>query len=201
MRRILVKSAIGIACSIALLIAWVVGARPLSLLLDRLHTVPIDSQPIVQLGIEDVSGGMLRVNDFAMSTAMPNYSPYPMAMKVDPAREFVVQDGGHAIVLGRVDSSLGEGRGTVVKPEPGDQARFRIERSMLSWPTPLEINFMSGHSPSWKRHLYYRLIWEKPDGGRFEMVWRYEQYFYDSWASGFMTRAGTTGLIRVDIRP
>jgi hypothetical protein len=33
------------------------------------------------------------------------------------------------------------------------------------------------------------------------MVWRYEQYFYENWASGFMTRAGTTGLIHVDIRP
>ena len=39
------------------------------------------------------------------------------------------------------------------------------------------------------------------DGGRLEMLWRYEQYFYENWASGLMTRAGTTGLIRVDIRP
>src|SRR5450432_2571480 len=135
---------------------------------------------------------MLRINELPMNTAMPNYSPYPMTMKVDPAREFVVQSGGDAIVLGRVEDSPGEGRGTAVKPEPGDQARFRIERSMLSWPTPLEINFMSGHSPSWKRHLYYRLIWEKPAGGRLEMVWRYEQYYYDHWASGSMTRAGMT---------
>ena len=201
MRRILVRSAIGIACSIALLIAWVAGARPLSLLLDRLHTVEIDSQSIAQLGIEDASGGMLRINDLPLSTAMPNYHPYPMALKVDPEREFVVQSGDHAIVLGRVDDSLGEGHGTVLKPEPGDQARLRIDRSMLSWPTPLAINFMSGHSPSWKRHLYYRLTWKKPDGGRLEMVWRYEQYFYEQWASGFMTRAGTTGLISVDIRP
>ena len=201
MRRILARSALGIAGSIALLSAWVAGARPLSLLLDRLHTVRIDSQPITQLGIADLSGGMLRINELPMNTAMPNYSPYPMTMKVDPAREFVVQSGGDVIVLGRVEDSPGEGRGTAVKPEPGDQARFRIERSMLSWPTPLEINFMSGHSPSWKRHLYYRLIWEKPAGGRLEMVWCYEQYYYDHWASGFMTREGMTGLIRVDIRP
>lgn len=201
MRRFLVRSAIGIACSILLLIAWVFEARPLSLLLDRVHTVQIDCQPVTQLGIEDASGGMLRINDLPMNTAMPNYSPYPMAMKVDPKREFVVQYGDHAIVLGPVDDSLGEGRGGAIKPGPGDKARFCVERGMLSWPTPLEINFMTGHSPSWKRHLYYRLVWEKPNGGRLEMVWRYEQYFYDQWASGFMTRAGTTGLIRVDIRP
>ena len=197
MRRLLIKTVLGFTCLGALLIAWIAGARPLSLLLDRLHTMQIDSQPVVQLDVEDASGGMLRINDLPMSTAMPDYSPYPMEMKVDPARQFVVQSANHAIVLGRVDESLGN----VLKPEPGDKARLQIERGLLSWPTPFEINFMSGHSPSWKRHLYYRLVWEKPDGGRLEMVWRYEQYFYDSWASGFMTREGTTGLIRVDIRP
>jgi hypothetical protein len=118
-----------------------------------------------------------------------------MEMKIDPAGEFVVQTPGHAIVLGRVDDSLG------IKPSAGDKARFDIEHSMMSWPTPLAINFMTGHSPAWKRHVYYRLIWEKPDGARLEMVWRYEQWFYEDWASGFMTTPGTTGLIRVDIRP
>jgi hypothetical protein len=201
MRRLLLQSALGITCLGLLLIAWVAGARSLSLLLDRLHTVEIVSQPIVQLGVEDTNRGMLQVNDLPMSTAMPDYSPYPMEMKVDPDRRFVVQSANHAIALGRVDDSLGEGRGPGIKPDPGDKAQFHIERSILSWPTPFDINFMTGHSPSWKRHLYHRLVWEKPDGGRLEMLWRYEQYFYDDWASGFMTRAGTTGLIRVDIRP
>ena len=112
---------------------------------------------------------------------------------------FVIESAGHSIALGRLGDSLG--REPAVKPEAGDKAHFTIERSIWSWPTPLDINFISGHSPSWKRHLYYRLVWEKPTGGRLEMLWRYEQYFYDGWASGFMTRQGTVGLIRVDIRP
>jgi hypothetical protein len=201
MRRLLLQSALWIACLGLLLIAWVAGARSLSMLLDRLHTVEIDSQPIVQLGVEDANRGMLQVNDLPMSAATPDYSPYPMEMKVDPDRQFVVQSANHAIALGRVDDSLGGGHRPGIKPEPGDKAQFHVERSMLSWPTPFDINFMTGHSPSWKRHLYYRLVWEKPDGGRLEMVWRYEQYYYNNWTSGFMTRAGTTGLIRVDIRP
>jgi hypothetical protein len=75
--------------------------------------------------------------------------------------------------------------------------------SALSWPTPLDLNFMTGHSPSWKRHHYYQLTWKKPSGANLEMLWRYEQYFYpgSGWGSGFMTREGSTGLIRVDIRP
>lgn len=195
MRRLLFRSGLGITCLGALFVAWVAGARPLSMMLDRLHTVEIESQAITRLGVADAERGLLQVNELPMSTATPEYSPYPMEMKLNPARQFVVQKLGHAIVLGRVDESLG------VNPPAGDKARLRIERSMLSWPTPLAINFMTGHSPSWKRHLYYRLTWEKPDGGRLEMVWRYEQYYYDSWASGFMTRQDTTGLIRVDIRP
>src|SRR6476659_7574985 len=115
MRRILLRGVIGIACLGAMLIAWVAGSRSLSLLLDRLHTVEIDSQPITQLGIEEANRGMLRVNDFSMSSAMPNYSPYPMEMTVDADRQLVVQSANHAIALGRVDDSLGGGHEIGVK--------------------------------------------------------------------------------------
>jgi len=34
------------------------------------------------------------------------------------------------------------------------------------------------------------------------MLWRYEQFFYpaNGWASRFMTREGSTGLIRAEIK-
>jgi hypothetical protein len=46
-----------------------------------------------------------------------------------------------------------------------------------------------------------RLTWKKQNSAKLDMLWRYEQYFYstDGWASGFMMREGSTGLIRVDI--
>ena len=53
MRGLLLRSMLGIACLGALLVAWVVGARSLSIWLDRLHTVEIAAQPIVRLGVED----------------------------------------------------------------------------------------------------------------------------------------------------
>src|SRR5262245_20925490 len=107
MHRILLRSVIGIACLGTVLIAWVAGSRSLSMLLDRFHTVEIKRQPVAQLGIEDANRGMLQVNDLPMSTAMPNYSPYPMEMKVDEDHRFVVQSANHAIGLGRVQESLG----------------------------------------------------------------------------------------------
>ncbi len=195
MRRFLITGTIGIAGLVALLVAWVAVARSLSLALDRIHTVQMDSKPITEIVFEG-NGGTLRINDIPLSLAGTDCHPYPMKTKIDPERQFVIETAGHATALGRAENSSG-----IFRPGPGDRARLQIDRSMLSWPTPLAINFISGHSPSWKRHVYYRLIWEKPDGGRLGMVWRYEQYFYDDWASGFMTTPDGTGLIRVDIRP
>src|SRR5450432_93374 len=114
MRRFLLKSALGLVSAVVLLITWVLGARPLSLVLDRLHTVVLETHPITQLGIGDANSGMLRLNDLLMNTARPNYSPYPMQMRVDPAGQFLVESANHAIALGRVDDSLGEMRRAAV---------------------------------------------------------------------------------------
>src|SRR5207253_11280510 len=122
---------------------------------------------------------------------------------LDSAQRFVVESAGRSISLGHLDDSLGQNLGPAIKPDPGDRASFKTYRSLLSWPTPFDFNFMTGHSPSWKRRLYYRVLWTKPSGVQLQMLWRYEQYFYPSngWASGFMTREGSTGLIQVDIHP
>jgi len=44
--------------------------------------------------------------------------------------------------------------------------------------------------------------WKKSSGASLQMLWRYEQFFYtdNGWTSGFMTREGSTGLIRVEIK-
>ena len=87
-------------------------------------------------------------------------------------------------------------------PPPGDHALVATRHSVLSWPTPLDLNFMTGQSPSWKRHIYQEIRWKKSSGANLEMLWRYEQFFYpgNGWVSGFMTREGSTGLIRAEIK-
>ncbi len=69
MRRLLFRSGLGITCLCALFVAWVAGARPLSMMLDRLHAVEIESQAITRLGVADAERGMLQVNELPMSTA------------------------------------------------------------------------------------------------------------------------------------
>src|SRR4029077_7350088 len=113
--------------------------------------------------------------------------------------QLALANGGKVFAFGPARSEAGN---LAVVPSTGDDASVKIRRSILSWPTPFEVNFMRGHSPSWKRHLYYRVLWKKSSGATLEMLWRYEQYFYsgNGWASGFMTRQGSTGLIRVEIK-
>ena len=106
-----------------------------------------------------------------------------MTTKIDPERHFVIESAGHAIALGRVENSSG-----ILRPEPGAGTRLQIDSLHVELADAARDQFYDRQFTIVEADIvYYRLIWEKPNGGRLEMVWRYEQYFYDDWASGFMT--------------
>jgi hypothetical protein len=156
---ILIRSSIVAA---AMAIAWVFAGRQISLLFDRIMTIPLESLPVTPLAFD---GGSLWIGEriFALEASIIEFAP-----------------------------------------EPGDEVSFNIDRSFLSWPTPFETNFMTGHTSSWRRHRYYRLVCKKRSGARLEMVWRYEQWFYPSlggWTASDITHEGSTGLIHVSLRP
>ena len=88
---------------------------------------------------------------------------------------------------------------TPFAPDPGDTVTFRVAHSAFGWPTPFDLNFITGKSPSWKRNVYYTLNWRKQNGASLELTWRYEQWLYDDWGSPMMTNNGATGLIRARI--
>src|ERR1700730_6928302 len=83
--------------------------------------------------------------------------------------------------------------------DDGDEVVFSRDRSLIAWPTPFEMNWMTGHSPSWRRNLYYRLHWHKRSGESFDLVWRLEEGRYrdEGWSEA--SRLGTTGLIDYSI--
>jgi hypothetical protein len=199
MRKILITLAILVPLVIATLATWIFGGRQLSLFLDRFWTIETASSRINSVVYEGSgTGGILHFNDLALSLNDRN-GPTP---NVGTAKDgqLALADSGRVFAFG-LPRSEAENLATV--PPQGDDAFIQVRRSILSWPTPFDFNFMTGHSPSWKRHLYYRVLWTKPSGAQLQMLWRYEQYFYpgNGWASGFMTREGSTGLIRLDIRP
>ncbi len=199
MRKILITITIVVALAIAIPATWIFGGRQLSLFLDRFWTIETASRRINSVVYEGSgTGGILHINDLALGLNDRN-GPTP---NVGTAKDgqLALADSGKVFAFGPPRS---EAENLATVPPQGDDAFIQIRRSILSWPTPFDFNFMTGHSPSWKRHLYYRLVWTKPSGAQLQMLWRYEQYFYpgNGWASGFMTREGSTGLIRLDIRP
>ncbi len=199
MRKLLVTLGVLVICGVAIVAAWIFGGRQLSLFIDRYKTIETASERINSVSYEGSgTGGILRVNDLALSlndTSGPN--PSIGSTKDD---QLALAAGGKVFAFGPPRS---EAENLAAVPPAGDQAFITIRRSALSWPTPFDMNLMTGQSPSWKRHVYYELRWRKPSGATLKMLWRYEQYFYpaNGWGSGFMTREGSTGLVKVDIRP
>ncbi len=199
MRRILITLGILVLFLIALSALWILRGRQISLFVDRFGTIETASTRINSIVYEGSgTGGIFRINDLALGLNDKN-GPTPN-IGTTKDNQLGLATGGKVFAFGPPRS---EAENLAAVPPASDDAFIRIRRSALSWPTPLDTNFMTGHSPSWKRHRYYQLVWKKPSGANLEMLWRYEQYFYpgDGWGNGFMTREGSTGLIRVDIRP
>ena len=198
MRKILITLAVLIAVVIAFLATWIFYGRQISLLVDRFGTIEMTSARLNSIAYQgDGTGGILHVNDFELGLNDRN-GPTP-SIGTTKNDQLALADRGKVFDFGPVRT---EAENLATVPPAGDDASIEIRRSILNWPTPSEVNFMTGHSPSWKRHLYYRVRWKKSSGATLEMLWRYEQYFYpgNGWASGFMTRQGFTGLIRVEIK-
>jgi hypothetical protein len=198
MRKILITLAVLIAVVIAFLVIWIFYGRQSSLFLDRFGTIEMTSARINSIAYQgNGTGGILHVNDLELSLNDRN-GPAP-SIGTTKNDQLALADRGKVFAFGPVRT---EAENLATVPPAGDNASIETRRSILNWPTPFEINFMTGHSPSWKRHLYYRVRWKKSSGASLEMIWRYEQFFYPGkgWASGFMTHEGSTGLIRVNIK-
>ena len=199
MRRILITLAILVVCIVAVSATWIFRGRQLSLFIDRFGTIETDSARIHSIAYKGSgTGGILHINDLALGLNDKNGPAPNIGSTKDGQLGLAV--GGKVFPFGPPRS---EAENLAAVPPADDDAFIRIRRSALSWPTPFDLNFMTGHSPSWKRHIYYQVIWTKPSGAKLEMLWRYEQYFYpdNGWTSGFMTHKGSTGLIRLNIQP
>jgi len=94
---------------------------------------------------------------------------------VDAKGRMMLSAGGSFVLAVRTGSYLRVDAGDPDMPEfaaePGDSASLVIERGMLAWPTPFEINFvgMGGTTTTWERRVYYRLSWVKASGARLSM--------------------------------
>jgi hypothetical protein len=202
MRRIFILLLI-LAAGAALLAAlWVFRGREISSFIDQYWTVETESVPIQSIAYEGSgTGGIFMVNDLTLSL---NEVSRGVSVSVGSTKDnqLALASSGKVFAFGPLTSAAentGDRLATV--PPAGDQAFIATRHCLVSWPTPFDLNFMTGQSPSWKRHIYYEIRWKKPSGANLRMLWRYEQFFYprNGWASGFRTREGSTGLSRIDI--
>src|SRR6476646_5938280 len=196
MLKILITLAVLIM--VAFLATWIFYGRQISLFLDRFGTIEMTSSRINSIAYQgNGTGGSLHVNDLELSLNDRN-GPAP-SIGTTKSDQLALADRGKVFAFGPVRT---EEENLATVPPAEDDASIEIRRSVLNWPTPFEVNFMTGHSPSWKRYLYYRVRWKKPSGANLEMLWRYEQFFYpgNGWGNGFMTREGFTGLLRIEIK-
>jgi hypothetical protein len=177
---------------------WLWQGRDLSVFIDRFHVVGTNSRPIKTISYEgNGTCGILHVDSLALSLNEVELSGAQPSIGTTKDNQLALSFNGKVFPFG----SLSGGDNLTATAPTGDVATVTIEHSALPWPNFFEINFMTGNSPNWKRHIYQQLTWTKQNDAKLTMLWRYEQYFYpqDHWTDALMTSPGRTGLIRVEI--
>jgi hypothetical protein len=156
-------------------VVWLLSARSLSVLADRLHTVTLEARSPDRFLYDS---GELRFGPYVLYL-MTLEQKYSAAATISASGRVSLVDRGRSFPLGpgRSVPSITGLPAVEFTPDPGDTVRFTRERSLLSWPV-FEINFMTGSSPSSARHVYCRLTWTKRSRAKLELLWRIEQGYY-----------------------
>ena len=179
---------------------WLFAGRQIVQLVEVYATGPAEALPA---GPYVYSPNGIAIGEYPNWTELPDGQPAALRVDVDASGRLVLHAQGRAFPLGtRIGPPDLSGRPDIpFAPDPGDEVGFSRALGLVAWPTPFDMNFMTGHSATWRRNLYFRLAWRKADGRRLDMVWRYQQLYYgqDGWSSSWMTQDGATGLVRFDL--
>ncbi|MFZ3374021.1 MAG: hypothetical protein WA183_00530 [Chthoniobacterales bacterium] len=209
MRRTIFKLLAVITLISIIAYAWVGAGERLSLFLDRFKTVRIASLPMRPLSAYNGKEGTYYAGAFFIgkeempTSKMSDWKPFPLTVH-GVGNQLCLFTGGKSFTFGPLLAITRDDVGRVVfafVPDPEDKASLTLERSLISWPTPFEVNFMTGGPvASWRRHLLYRLLWRKRSGAQLEMIWCYRQDFIPSEGWKEVWPSAIAGLMSVDIR-
>jgi hypothetical protein len=195
MRKIL----IALLIVIVLATLWLWRGRDLSMLADQFKTIQTSSRSIRTITYDgNGTGGTLRVDDVDLSLNQGELRDAQPSVGTTKDGQVALSFAGKVFSFG---PPLSEDDKLAANVVDGDTATIAFEHSAIPWRNYFEVNYMTGNSPKWKRNTYQKLVWKRADGAKLEMVWRYEQFFYenDGWTQALMTRPGAAGLIRVEI--
>lgn len=191
MRILLVVSGV-----IVLVVTWLVTGRWLTQFTDSIWPLSLTR---TNTSLVRFDNRVFQVEQVRLDTLTPETLPSGVTLEVDPSGIATLRYQGKAFRCGSARSV--EKGDIAIVPDKNDRVVFATERSRLSWPTPLEMNFMTGSAPTWRRYLYCRLSWLKADGERLELVWRFRQGYFanDGWRPGTI-ESGSAGLWRIEIK-
>jgi hypothetical protein len=185
---------------------WLYGTQWLALRLDPFTAERVTERAISTFGWD---GTDLRAASHDLAWESPGGVP-DVKLVIDAKGRLTLVDRRDRVALGHRVATIPQSAFplhpiSVFALEPGDRIILTTEQSRIAWPNPFEVNWMTGHSPGWKRYRYYRLGWAKRSGTSIELLWRYEQFYYDGpdgWVDADMTDDDPPcGLIRITIRP
>jgi hypothetical protein len=188
--RFTLYAVLAVCCGLAI---WVLATRTISLWVDRVHTRQLHSEPVKEVRW---NRGDLELNGVHLDTLTTGTLPSGLTATVGPDSRVSLEYGGKSFPCGP------SGVDFTFTPDPGDTITFASEQSYLSWPTPLEMNFMTGSAPSWRRHQYRRLTWTKQSKASLEILWRIGQGYFaaDGWRPEEPIAYVTAGLVSVTIQ-
>ena len=196
MRPILTWSIV-VVVVLVLAAVWLSAGRRISLLLDHVGTVSMASLPTTPVSSD---GGGFRLGETSLTFIGTDNETPGAKVRADGNRA-VLDTGSQTFTLGPLTRPPDPaGRPDLYfTPDPGDQLSLTMDRSVMSWPTFFQTNYMTGGPmPTWGRHIYYRLTWSKASGEKLEMRWRYKAEFKQGkWSDPFMAYDFTTGLLQV----
>jgi hypothetical protein len=196
--RILVPVIFGVLILLGLAAVLFVAGRQLVILLDGFATSPPEPLPT---GRYLYGATHITICDTDMELMDVNEIPVDIRYDINPAGRLTLHTQGKAFPLG-----------TLIGPKPtngplefpftaddGDVVSFTRYHSLLGWPTPFEVNWLGGRSPTWRRNLYHRLSWHKRSGEALSLLWRFEEGLFrdEGWRPS--SRLGAWGLVDVSL--
>jgi len=192
---------LALAAVLAAVVLWYLGARTLALAAESATAEIVATPHIDRIGWNGtylLVGGRIRGLTGSNDAAI-------LRLGVDSRHRLIAEAGGRTIALAtQSPAPLPDGSESIdaFAPEPGDRVTLTRARGRIAWPNWFELNFMTGNTPSWKRFVTDRLVWTKPSGATLTLLWRYEEYYYDSegrWMGADMVGPDSCGLVQAEI--
>src|SRR5437868_1349120 len=163
MRKFLIIFVIFLMVAVVIALTWLFAGRQVSLYLDRYKTIEARSERVISIRYEGSgTGGTLRMNELGLSLTSPPGGHAPPSIGTTKDGQLALAFEGKVFAFGPLPKIADDAAEVLVTaPQSGDDAVISTRHSLFSWPTFLEFNFMTGQSPTWKRHFYHRLTWKR----------------------------------------